>query len=64
MNCFWGPDQLLESIEIMKKAMEDAGVRSHLIIQPLGFHTPERNHLGYSGIDEFPLGNYYCQRFY
>ena len=43
----------------MKKAMEDAGLKRHLIIQPLGFHIPERNHLGFTGIDEFPFGRYY-----
>ena len=61
VNCFWGPDQLLETIEIMKKAMEDAGVKRHLIVQPIGYHTPERNHLGFTGIDEFPFGKYYYQ---
>jgi hypothetical protein len=45
----------------MKAALDEAGIKKHLIIQPVGFKTPESLHgnakLGFCGSAEFPFGN-------
>ncbi|KAF7645786.1 hypothetical protein LDENG_00198410 [Lucifuga dentata] len=39
----------------MKKGLDEAGLKAHLMVQPLGFHTPECNHTGYVSLPEFPF---------
>ena len=63
INCFYDPDVCLKTMKVMKEALEKAGLKRHLIVQPIGYKTPEcldhHNHAsraGMSGLAEFPFG--------
>ena len=47
----------LEGIKLMKEALEKAGLKRPLMVQPVGYHTPDADHLGFAGLPECPLGN-------
>ncbi|KXJ18991.1 betaine--homocysteine S-methyltransferase 1 isoform X2 [Exaiptasia diaphana] len=59
VNCYFDPDVCLQTIRIMKEALDEAGIKKHLITQPIGYKTPEcmdgKSKLGMTGLDEFPL---------
>ncbi|XP_062238094.1 betaine--homocysteine S-methyltransferase 1-like [Platichthys flesus] len=55
VNCHLDPLTCIDTVKLMKEGLEKAGLRAHLMIQPLGFHTPERNHSGYINLPEFPF---------
>lgn len=59
VNCHLDPLTCVETVKLMKEGLENAGLKAHLMIQPLGFHTPERNHTGYLSLPEFPFGEYF-----
>ncbi|KAG7278298.1 hypothetical protein CRUP_029903, partial [Coryphaenoides rupestris] len=40
---------------MVEEGLEQAGLKAHLIVQPLGFHTPECNHSGYTTLAEYPF---------
>lgn len=40
----------------MKTALTNAGLNVHLIVQPLGFHTPDAGKQGFIDLPEFPFG--------
>ena len=40
----------------MKEGVEAAGLRTHYMIQPLGYHTPDTNKQGFIDLPEFPFG--------
>jgi hypothetical protein len=40
----------------MKDALKKEGVKIHLMVQPVGYWTPDANALGYTGLTEFPFG--------
>ena len=56
LNCCFDPSQLVEGLKDMKAALEKAGMKKHLICQPLGFWTPDAGKDGYLGLPEFPFG--------
>ena len=47
----------LEGMQLMKEALEKAGVKRPLMVQPVGYHTPDADHLGCGGLRECPFGN-------
>ncbi|KAJ8263091.1 hypothetical protein COCON_G00155480 [Conger conger] len=55
VNCHLDPTCGLKTVRKMKDGLEAAGVKVHLMLQPLGFNTPECNHGGYLTLPEFPL---------
>ncbi|KAK3722802.1 hypothetical protein QZH41_020010, partial [Actinostola sp. cb2023] len=59
VNCFFDPDVCIETVRIMKAALDEAGIKKHLITQPIGYKTPECLHgnlkLGMTGLPEFPF---------
>lgn len=63
VNCFWGPDVCLKAMVAIKEALEKAGLKRHLIVQPIGYKTPEflddssngEIKKGMSGLAEFPF---------
>ena len=57
LNCQFDPDMCLEGMQLMKEALEKAGLKRHLMVQPVGIHTPDADHLGFQGLPECPLGN-------
>ncbi|KAK3722803.1 hypothetical protein QZH41_020009 [Actinostola sp. cb2023] len=60
VNCFFDPDMCIETVRIMKAALDEAGIKKHLNTQPIGYKTPECLHenlkLGMTGLPEFPFG--------
>ncbi|KAG7481408.1 hypothetical protein MATL_G00066380 [Megalops atlanticus] len=55
VNCHLDPMCAVKTVKLMKEGLEAAHLKAHLMIQPLGFHTPECNHRGYISLPEFPF---------
>ncbi|KAG5841191.1 betaine--homocysteine S-methyltransferase 1-like [Anguilla rostrata] len=55
VNCHLDPVCGVKTVKLMKEGLEAAGLKAHLMLQPLGFHTPECNHGGYLTLPEFPF---------
>jgi len=62
VNCFYDPDVCLKTMRTMKEALEKAGLKRHLIVQPVGYRTPEcldhnnpASKIGMTGLEEFPF---------
>ena len=66
VNCFWGPEVCLKAMAAIKEALEKAGLKRHLIVQPIGYKTPEflddssngEIKKGMTGLAEFPFGRF------
>lgn len=56
INCHFGPDQCIEACCLMKEALDAAGIKKHLIVQPLGYLTPDAGKQGFIDLPEFPFG--------
>ncbi len=58
VNCCFDPSICLAVVKEMKAALKTEGLKRHLIIQPIGYHTPELTYdrIGFSGLPEFPFG--------
>ena len=56
VNCHFGPFATLKSLAIMKKAIDEAGMKVHLMAQPLAFVTPDAGKQGFIDLPEFPFG--------
>ncbi|XP_031558118.1 betaine--homocysteine S-methyltransferase 1-like [Actinia tenebrosa] len=56
VNCHFGPIKCLETMRLMKAALDAAGLKCHLMIQPLGYHTPDCGKQGFIDLPEFPFG--------
>lgn len=57
VNCHFDPFVALETIKLMKKGLEDAGLldKVFLMCQPAGYHTPDAGRQGFIGLPEFPF---------
>lgn len=55
LNCHFDPFVSLETLRKMKTALTNAGLNVHLIVQPLGFHTPDAGKQGFIDLPEFPF---------
>lgn len=58
INCHLDPLTCVRTVKLMKEGLEKAGLKAHLMIQPLGFHTPECNIGGYTSLPEYPFGQH------
>lgn len=56
INCHFDPFVTLEGLKKMKTALDAAGLKVHLIAQPLAFHTPDAEKQGFIDLPEFPFG--------
>uniref|UniRef100_A0A2K5JEA7 Hcy-binding domain-containing protein n=1 Tax=Colobus angolensis palliatus TaxID=336983 RepID=A0A2K5JEA7_COLAP len=56
VNCRFGPETSLKTMELMKEGLERAGLKVHLMVQPLGFHTPDCGKEGFVDLPEYPFG--------
>jgi len=56
INCHFGPFVSLDCMRIMKKALDDAGIKVHLMVQPLAYITPDAEKQGFIDLPEFPFG--------
>jgi len=55
LNCHFGPYELNRGMEKVVKALEGySGL--HMIVQPLGYHTPDAQVQGFIDLPEFPFG--------
>jgi len=46
----------LQTIGLMKEALDKEGLKPHLMIQPAGVHTPDVERRGFVSLPEFPFG--------
>ena len=58
INCALGPFESLQIMERMVSALKEENLERHLMIQPLGIHTPDatRTKNGWADLPEKPLG--------
>ena len=57
INCNFGPTVSLKSMRSVKEGLDKAGLSPHLIVQPLGYFTPDvENKIGYLHLPETPFG--------
>jgi len=54
VNCRFDPDLTLRTIALMKDALDKEGLKPHLMVQPVGYHTPDAGPLGTAGLPESP----------
>lgn len=55
VNCHFGPFVSLKCMEIMKNSLNEAGLKVHLMCQPLGYCTPDAKKQGFIDLKEFPF---------
>lgn len=46
----------METVKLMKEGLRATGLRAHLMVQPLGFHTPDCGKGGFVDLPEYPFG--------
>lgn len=63
VNCHFGPIKSLEAMRLMKEGLDAAGIKCHLMVQPLGYHTPDCGIQGFIDLPEFPFGKQYTKSF-
>ena len=56
VNCRFGPNETLQTICLMKDALEKAELKVHLMVQPVCYHTPDAGPTGWINLPEVPLG--------
>ncbi len=59
INCHLDPLTCVRTVKLMKEGLEKAGLKAHLMIQPLGYLTPECNLGGYTSFPEYPFGRHF-----
>jgi len=55
VNCHFDPFVSLEAMRRMKAGLDAAGLKPHLMIQPLGYKTPDASKQGFIDLPEFPF---------
>lgn len=58
VNCRFDPNISLQTIGLMKEALDKEGLKVHLMTQPVGYHNPDAGRLGAAGLPEAPLGKF------
>ena len=43
----------------MKDALEKAGLKCHLMVQPVCYHTPDAGDTGFTSLPELPFGEFH-----
>ncbi|XP_030882416.1 betaine--homocysteine S-methyltransferase 1 isoform X2 [Leptonychotes weddellii] len=56
VNCRFGPSTSLKTMRLMKEGLQAAGLKAHLMMQSLGFHTPDCGKGGFVDLPEYPCG--------
>lgn len=56
VNCSFSPDMSLQTIGLMKEALDKEGLKPHLMIQPVCYHAPDSNGNGIQYLPEAPFG--------
>jgi len=55
LNCLFDPFVCLETMKLMKEALDREGLKPFLMTQPLGFRTPDVGRYGWITLPEFPF---------
>lgn len=55
VNCRFGPHEALQTIRLMKDALDKAKLKVHLMCQPVCYHTPDAGPTGWVNLPETPL---------
>jgi betaine-homocysteine S-methyltransferase len=55
INCHFDPQMSLRAMKKMKDALDAAGLKPYLMVQPLAFNTPDANRQGFIDLPEFPF---------
>ena len=56
VNCKFDPTTSLRTLVMMREALDREGLNCHLMIQPVGYHTPDAARTGFSSLPELPFG--------
>ena len=56
VNCKFDPATSMEALRLMKEALDKEGHHPHLMIQPVGYHTPDAGRTGFQSLPELPFG--------
>ena len=56
VNCHFDPFVSLETLKLMKSALDAEGLSPYLMCQPLAYHTPDAGKQGFIDLPEFPFG--------
>jgi len=56
VNCHFDPFISLDTMKLMKAALDKEGIKVHLMVQPLGVWTPDAKKQGFIDLPEFPFG--------
>ena len=56
VNCKFDPTISMEALRLMKEALDKAELNPYLMIQPVGYHTPDAGRAGFSSLAETPFG--------
>ena len=56
INCHFDPTTCLDGMRKMKSGLDAAGLKPHLMVQPLAYHTPDAHKQGFIDLPEFPFG--------
>uniref|UniRef100_UPI00397FBA27 homocysteine S-methyltransferase family protein n=1 Tax=Salmonella sp. s54395 TaxID=3159664 RepID=UPI00397FBA27 len=56
VNCHFDPPTSIETVRLMKEGLTKAGLSAHMMVQPLGFMTPDCGRQGFIDLPEFPFG--------
>lgn len=56
VNCLFDPLMTIDTIRLMKEALDAQGLRPFLMTQPNGFFSTGTDRYGYLSCPEYPLG--------
>jgi len=56
VHCHFGPEQLLDAMELVKEGLEEAKLKCHMMVQPIAYVTPDASKQGFIDLPEFPFG--------
>ena len=61
VNCRFDHNLSLQTIGLMKEALDKEGLTVHLMMQPVGYLTPDAGPMGLAALPETPLGKAYSK---
>ena len=61
INCHFDPEISVAAVAEIKKGLQAEGITRHLMVQPLGYKTPDVNTQGFIDLPEFPFGKYFYE---
>lgn len=64
VHCHFDPMVLLDAMQLVKDALEEAKLKVHLIVQPIAYLTPDSSKQGFIDQPEFPFGETFVRVIY